>query len=92
MLEIDEEHSYKFPKVASVPKPLPDEMPKIAGTVAFKATQEINEIMHHENSGLYKPFQFKSYSTNSIRLKTTEDEAFLLAKERAMIRPHFEVS
>lgn len=92
MLEIDEEHSYKFPKVASVPKPLPEEMPKIAGTVAFKATQEINEIMHHENSGLYKPFQFKSYSTNSIRLKTTEDEAFLLAKERAMVRPHFDVT
>lgn len=92
ILGIDEDHSYRFPKIESEPKPLPEEMPKIAGTVAFKATQEINELLHHENSGLYKPFQFKSYSTNSIRLKTTEDEAFLIAKERAMIRPHFEVS
>ncbi|WP_075619516.1 YceG family protein [Paenisporosarcina indica] len=92
MLAIDDQLIYRFPKVASVLKPLPDEMPKIAGTVAFKATQEIDEIMHHDNSGLYKPFQFKSFSTNSIRLKTTVDEAFLISKERAMIRPHFEVS
>lgn len=92
MLAITEDHTYKFPKIANEPKPLPEEMPKIAGTVAFRATQEINELLHHENSGLYKPFQFKSFSTNSIRLKTTEDEAFLLSKERAMVRPHFEVS
>lgn len=92
MLAIDEDHSFRFPKIASEPKTLPEEIPKIAGTVAFKATQEINEIMHHEDSGLYKPFQFKSYSTNSIRLKTTEDEAFLIAKERAMIRPYFGVN
>lgn len=92
MLAITEETSFRFPKTASEVKPLPEEMPKIAGTVAFKATQEINELLHHENSGLYKPFQFKSFSINSMRLKTTEDEAFLIAKERAMIRPHFQVS
>ncbi|MFJ7974001.1 YceG family protein [Psychrobacillus sp. NPDC096389] len=92
MLGISAELSHRFPKVETELKPLPDEMPKIAGTVAFKATQEINELLHHENSGLYKPFQFKSFSTNSIRLKTTEDEVFLIAKERAMIRPYFEVS
>jgi len=92
MLAIDDNLIYRFPKLESVQKPLPEEMPKIAGTVAFRATQEINELLHHEDSGLYKPFQFKSYSTNSIRLKTTVDEAFLISKERAMIRPHFEVS
>ena len=92
LLNIEDKLTYRFPKVATVQKPLPEEMPKIAGTVAFRATQEIDEIMHHENSGLYKPFQFKSFSTNSIRLKTTVDEAFLISKERAMIRPHFDVS
>lgn len=92
MFGIDEEHSFKFPKIASKPSEFPSEMPKIAGTVAFKATQEINELLHHDDSGLYKPFQFKSHSINSVRLKTTEDEAFLIAKERAMIRPHFQVS
>lgn len=92
MLLIDDKLSHRFPKIARELKPLPDEMPKIAGTVAFRATQEINEILHHEDSGLYKPFQFKSSSINSIRLKTTVDEAFLISKERAMIRPHFNVS
>lgn len=92
LLSIEDDLSYRFPKVSQDVKLLPEEMPKIAGTVAFKATQEINELLHHDDSGLYKPFQFKSYSINSIRLKTTEDEAFLISKERAMIRPHFQVS
>lgn len=89
MLGIQEEQSFKFPKIASELKPLPTEKPDVVGTVAFQATQEINELLHHDNSGLYKPFQLNSFLVDPLRLKTTEDEAFLLAKERAMVRPRF---
>lgn len=84
-------HSHSFQVNAETPPPFPEEKPKRVGTVAYRATQEVDRLLHHDDSGLYKPFQFKSYVTHSIRLKTTIDEAFMLAKERAMVRPSFSV-
>lgn len=84
-------HSHSFQVNAENPPLFPEEKPKRVGTVAYRATQEVDRLLHHDDSGLYKPFQFKSYITHSIRLKTTIDEAFMLAKERAMVRPSFSV-
>ncbi len=83
--------SHSFQITADTIPPFPLERPERVGTVAFRATQEVDRLLHHDDSGLYKPFQFKSYSTKSVRLKTTIDEAFMLAKERAMVRPSFAV-
>jgi hypothetical protein len=84
-------HGHNFQVNAEAVPPFPEEKPQRIGTVAYRATQEVDRLLHHDDSGLYKPFQFKSYLTRSIRLKTTLDEAFMLAKERALVRPSFAV-
>ncbi|XJZ25883.1 YceG family protein [Bacillota bacterium Lsc_1132] len=60
-------------------------------TVAYRASKEIETILHQDGSGLYKPWQLRDYTPFSITLKTTYDELFILGKELAMIRPGFEV-
>lgn len=72
-------------------EPFPAERRKRTATVAYRASREIETILNHEGSGLYKPWQLRDYEPASTTLKTTYDELFLLAKEKAMIRPNFEV-
>lgn len=60
-------------------------------TVAYRASREIETILHQDGTGLYKPWQLRNYTPSSITLKTTYDELFILCKEIAMIRPDFEV-
>lgn len=74
------------------PEPFPTEKRNRKATVAYRASREIETILNHEGSGLYKPWQLRDYTPTSITLKTTYDELFLLTKEIAMIRPDFEVS
>ncbi|TWT27456.1 YceG family protein [Planomicrobium sp. CPCC 101110] len=90
-MDLSDALTYNFQISADFVPPFPEEKPQRVGTVAYRATQEVDRLLHHDDSGLYKPFQFKSYLTRSIRLKTTLDEAFMLAKERAMVRPSFAV-
>ncbi|HAQ06720.1 MAG TPA: hypothetical protein DCR24_04020 [Bacillus bacterium] len=73
------------------PEPFPAERRKRTATVAYRASREIETILNHEGSGLYKPWQLRDYAPAVITLKTTYDELFLLAREKAMIRPNFEV-
>lgn len=73
------------------PEPFPAEKRKRTATVAYRASREIETILNHEGSGLYKPWQLRDYEPSSVTLKTTYDELFLLAREKAMIRPNFEV-
>ncbi|RSD26290.1 YceG family protein [Mesobacillus subterraneus] len=73
------------------PEPFPAEKRKRSATVAYRASREIETILNHEGSGLYKPWQLRDYTPSALTLKTTYDELFLLAKEKAMIRPNFEV-
>lgn len=70
----------------------PTEKRRRTATVAYRASKEIESILNHEGSGLYKPWQLRDYTPSSVTLKTTYDELFLLEKEKAMIRPNFEVS
>ncbi|AZB41355.1 hypothetical protein CEF21_02955 [Bacillus sp. FJAT-42376] len=72
--------------------PFPQQKPVRKGTVAFRASREIEQMLHTEDSMLYKPWQFRSYIPKSITLKTTYDELFILVKEKALIRPNFEAS
>jgi len=60
-------------------------------TIAYNASKEIEEVIYSEAVGLYKPWQFESYSTQPITLKTTFDELKILWQEPAKLRPEFKV-
>jgi hypothetical protein len=60
-------------------------------TIAYNASKEIEEIIYSEDVGLFKPWQFESYSTQPITLKTTYDELKILWREPAKLRPEFKV-
>lgn len=81
---------YQYPEKQQ-PEPFPTEKRRRSATVAYRASREIESILNHEGSGLYKPWQLRDYTPLSLTLKTTYDELFILIKEKAMFRPDFEV-
>ncbi|MDP4083535.1 MAG: YceG family protein [Bacillota bacterium] len=81
---------YHFPNQEAA-EPFPKEKRSRKMTVAYRASKEIDTILHQDGMGLYKPWQFRDYTPTSITLKTTYDELFILGKELAMIRPDFNV-
>ena len=60
-------------------------------TIAYNASKEIEKVIYSEEVGLFKPWQFESYSTHPITLKTTYDELKILWREPAKLRPEFKV-
>ena len=60
-------------------------------TIAYNASKEIEEMIYNEEVGLFKPWQFESYSTQPITLKTTFDELKILWREPAKLRPEFKI-
>lgn len=60
-------------------------------TQAYKISEEIMDILHDEESGCYKPWQFADYKIKADTLKTTYDEIVLLGKQEAMIRPGWNI-
>lgn len=61
-------------------------------TQAFKASEELDEVLHDKDSGCYKPWQFANYKVNTDTLKTTYDEVILWGTQEAMIRPGWKVT
>ncbi|MFS0591604.1 YceG family protein [Cytobacillus horneckiae] len=90
MLTMENSLLHVFPNKKEA-DPFPTERRRRQATVAYRASREIETILNHEGSGLYKPWQLRDYTPESVTLKTTYDELFLLLKEKAMIRPNFEV-
>jgi len=60
-------------------------------TTAFRASQEIENIIYNEQDGLFQPWQFENYKTRPLTLKTTFDELKILWNEEARMRPGFKV-
>lgn len=60
-------------------------------TTAFKASREIETIIHNETDGVYKPWQFENYRTHPKTLKTTFDELKILWNEPARMRSGFKI-
>lgn len=60
-------------------------------TVAFQASQEIDEMLYGDDLGIYKAGQYDSGDTKAVTLKTTHDEMKILWEEKAKIRPEFQV-
>lgn len=79
-----------FPET-STPKPFPKEKRLKTTTVAFRASKEIEKILNCEGTVIYKPWQLREYIPNAITLRTTYDEMFLVSREKAMFRPHFDL-
>ncbi|MFE8695797.1 YceG family protein [Cytobacillus sp. FJAT-53684] len=82
---------YNYPENKQ-PEPFPTEKSRRTATVAYRASKEIESILNHEGSGLYKPWQLREYTPISVTLKTTYDELFILIKEPSMVRPNFELN
>jgi hypothetical protein len=78
----------KFPSQSTMIH-FPTTRPVRKATVAFRASQEMDKVLHSDDSMLYKSWQFRKYKPISITLKTTYDELFLMAREKAFIRPNF---
>jgi hypothetical protein len=66
-------------------------MKKRTETQAYKISEEIMDILHDDESGCYKPWQFADYKVKPDTLKTTYDEIVLLGKQEAMIRPGWNI-
>lgn len=61
-------------------------------TVAYEASNEVEELLFTPDSGLYKPWQFEMFNTIPVTLKTTFDEVSILWVEEARIRPNFKIA
>lgn len=73
-------------------EPFPTEKPDRQSTVAYRATQELNDVLFHDGSQLYKPWQFRDSMPSAVTLKTTYDELFLISQEKAFVRPNFQAT
>lgn len=60
-------------------------------TNAYKASEEISRVIHNDQDGLYKNWQFEAYKTSHVTLKSTYDELKLLWNEESMMRTGFKV-
>lgn len=83
--------SHIFPET-SAPETFPRAKRVKSTTVAFRASKEIEKILNHEGAVIYKPWQLREFLPNGITLETTYDELFLVAREKAMIRPYFQLN
>ncbi|BDR67974.1 hypothetical protein N072000002_20790 [Clostridium tetani] len=94
-LEIDKENTYSNIIELNAKSPLKDfpkrEVISRTETIAFKASNEIEEIIYDEESGLYKPWQFENYNVEPVTLKTTYDELKILWNEEARMRTGFKI-
>lgn len=60
-------------------------------TVAYQASEEINQIIHSQEGGLFRPWQFESFKTLPVTLKATYEEVKILWHEEARMRTGFKV-
>jgi len=94
--EIDSDSKYSIKldlgKVARL-KPFPNSKVNYSNTtVAYEASQEVNDILFTEEGGFYKPWQFIDYNLEKVPLKTTYDEIYILGKQKSIFRPDFKIN
>lgn len=71
------------------PEPFPEGKRERLTTIGYRASKEIEMILYIEGSYFYKPWQLRDYTPQSVTLKTTYDELFLIGKEISIVRPYF---
>lgn len=67
-------------------KELPDSFSERINTTAFGAKEELDKILYNEDTNFYRPWQFTEYDIDNVTLKTTFEEIFIWANEKASIR------
>ncbi|WP_107924656.1 YceG family protein [Lysinibacillus parviboronicapiens] len=72
-------------------QPFPDKLRDRQATVGYRSSQHFEQLMHDQQSGVYRPWQFKDFMPRSLTLRMTYDDIFIYANEKAMVRPKFEV-
>lgn len=72
-------------------QPFPDKLRDRQATVGYRSSQHFEQLMHDQQSGVFRPWQFKDYMPRSLTLRMTYDDIFIYANEKAMVRPKFEV-
>ncbi|MGE7836993.1 YceG family protein [Viridibacillus arvi] len=72
-------------------QPFPDKLRERQATVGYRSSKHFDKLMHDQQSGVYKPWQFKEHLPRSITLRTTYDDIFIYGNEKAMVRPEFKV-
>lgn len=73
-------------------KPFPISKYQIGSTtIAYEASQEIQNMLFTTEGGFYKPWQFSDYLVNRVHLKTTYEEIYILGTQQAMFRPDFKI-
>lgn len=60
-------------------------------TIASQASEDIAQVIHNVQDGVYLPWQFEKYTPMPLTLKTTYDEILILWNEEARIRTGFKV-
>ncbi len=61
-------------------------------TNAFRASEQISRIIHNEEDGVYKHWQFEEYKTLHVTLKSTYDELKILWDEESRMRTGFKIT
>lgn len=92
--EVDPTNSYSIPQTytnKTTLQPFPDKLRDRQATVGYRSSQHFEQLMHDQQSGVFRPWQFKDYMPRSLTLRMTYDDIFIYAKEKAMVRPKFEV-
>lgn len=92
--EVDRGFSAKveFPRKISL-QPFPKKRAvERATTVAYGASEQINELLGGEESLYYRPWALMDMPTQAVTLKATYSEVAPLSKENAMVRPEWRVA
>ncbi|KGM95086.1 hypothetical protein Z968_10005 [Clostridium novyi A str. 4552] len=94
-LEVDKNNAYSnvtvLPNLCAIREFPKEELLTRHETVAFKASNEIENVIYNEEDGLFKPWQFEDYKTSPLTLRATYDELKLLWNEEARIRSGFKI-
>lgn len=68
------------------------EQEETVSTVANEVQKDVIAMLHSDDTGLYRDWQFENFQINVKRLKTTFDEISILWEEPAKMRNGFEVN
>lgn len=72
-------------------KDFPEDTTDRVRTSAYNAKEELNKTLFNEDTGFYRPWQFKDYGLQAITLKTTFEEINIWIKENANMRNEWRI-
>ncbi|EIT84764.1 hypothetical protein A374_13770 [Fictibacillus macauensis ZFHKF-1] len=83
-------HKYEYGNKVAL-QPFPTTRQERRATVAYRASQQLEKLLHDQESGFYKPWQFREHQPLPLTMKMTYDDIFIYGVEEAMVRPDFQI-